>query len=121
MTVEVIVQNGMINLRSNGVGNEHLRHGLWEIFGKICRQESISAPKFGGMVEFEFKRFYKMQGATQQTTLGDLRIEHLSKALSIVSRVLIKHLNSRVTDCSPYKMTTTKDGLGIEEVTAKAM
>lgn len=71
-----------------------------------------------GIVKFEFKKHYKTQRANQQTTLSHLRIKRLSRALSIVSRALIEPLNSQVTDYNPDTMTITKDGLGIEEVTA---
>ena len=57
-----------------------------------------------------------MRRATQQTTVGHLRIERLRRALSIVSQEFIEPLISWVTDYGPDTMMTTKDGLGIEEV-----
>ncbi|MCY6488242.1 hypothetical protein, partial [Actinobacillus pleuropneumoniae] len=89
MTVEVTIHDGMLDLRPNGVGGRHLRCDLRARFGKICHQESINGPKLGGMVEFEFKRLYKTQRAAQQTTLGHLRIERLSRVLSIESRMTV--------------------------------
>ena len=35
--VEVIIHDGMLDLRLNGAGIRHLRRDLWERFGKICR------------------------------------------------------------------------------------
>jgi hypothetical protein len=97
----------------------HLRRDLWARFGKICRQESINEPELGGTVEFKFKKHYKIQRATQQTTLGHLRIERLSRALSVVSRALIEPLSSRVIDFCLDTMATTKDGMEITEMTTE--
>ena len=54
--VGVTIYDGMLNLRSNGVGDEHLRCDLWAIFWKICCQERINEPDLGGTVEFKFKK-----------------------------------------------------------------
>jgi len=45
---------------------------------KICRQSSIYKRILGGKVGFKFEFSYKLQMATQQKTLGILRIEVLS-------------------------------------------
>jgi len=119
VTVEVAIHDGRLDLRPNGAGGRNLRCNLWARFEKICCQESINEPKLGGTVEFKFKKRYKTQRVAQQTTLGHLRIERLSRVLSIVSRALIEPLNSRVIDYNPDTMTETKDGLGIEEVTIR--
>lgn len=101
VTVEVTIHNGMLDLRPNGAGGRHLRHDLWEIFGKIYHQGSINDPDLGGTVEFKFKRPYKLQRAAQQTTLGQLRIEQLyalhslSRALFDLYREFIERLNMR--------------------------
>ena len=79
MTVGVTVHDEMSSLRPNGVGSRHLRQQLWEIFWKICHQESIDGPKLGGMVEFEFKRRYKTTGVSHETTLVHLRLEWLNR------------------------------------------
>ena len=85
VTIGVTIHDGMLDLRPNGVESRHLGCNLWARFGKIFCQESINEPKLGGMVEFEFKKNYKIQRATQQTTLGHFRIERLSETLSVVS------------------------------------
>ena len=122
VTIGVTIHNGMSNLSPNGVGNEHLRRDLWEIFWKVFFQESIDGPKLGGMIEFEFKRCYKTQRDSQQTTLGHLRLEHLNRAQSVESWVIIELLSLRKTTYSVERMTTTKVGLGIEErITGKAV
>ena len=59
VTVGVTIHDEMSDLRPNGASGGHLRHELWENFGKICYQESISGPKLGGRVEFKFERRYK--------------------------------------------------------------
>ena len=81
VTIEVTIHDGMLDLRPNGTGDRHLRHNLWARCGKIRHQGRINEPDFGGTVEFKFKMFYKLQGDTQQTTLGHLQIEQLSRAL----------------------------------------
>jgi len=67
----------MLGLRPNGAGSRNLRQTLWARFGKICSQGRINGPRMWGIVEFEFKRHYKLQSVVQQTTLGHLRIELL--------------------------------------------
>jgi len=42
VTIRVIIHDVMLDLRPNVAGDRHLRHDLWERFGKICRQESIN-------------------------------------------------------------------------------
>jgi len=44
VTVEVIIDNGMLDLRPNGADNGHLRCNLWARFGKIYHQERINGP-----------------------------------------------------------------------------
>jgi len=83
VTIEVTIHDGMLDLRPNGTGSEHIRRNLWAIFGKIYYQESINGPELGGTIEFEFKRHYKTKRAMQQTIVGHLRIERLSRVLSI--------------------------------------
>ena len=63
MTVIVTIHNVMLGLRSNGAGDRHLRRILWVRFLEIYRQSSINGLNMGGMVEFEFKRPYKLQVA----------------------------------------------------------
>ena len=103
--VEVTIHDGMLD--------RHLRHDLWERSGKICRQGSINEPDFGGAIEFKFKRHYKLQRATQQTTLGHLRIELLSRALIVVSWALIEPLSSRVLDFWTDTMATIEEVMEI--------
>jgi len=80
VTIGVTIHDEMFDLRPNGADVGHLRRELWERFGKICCQESINGPKLGGVIEFKFKRCHKTHKASQQTTLGHLRIERLSRA-----------------------------------------
>jgi len=96
VTVEVNIHDWILNLRPNGVGSRHLRHDLWAIFWKISHQESINEPELGRMIKFKFKKCYKIQRAAQQKTLDHLQIERLSRALSVVSQVLINPLSLRV-------------------------
>lgn len=117
MIVEVTIHDGMCDLRPNVVGSGHLRQTLWARLEKIYCQEIINGLELGGMVKFEFKRCYKTQRVAQQTTFGHLRIEKLSRALSIESQAIIETLSSQVTEYDLYMMTATKDGLGIEKVT----
>jgi len=77
VTVTVIIHDGMLILRPNGVGDRHLRQTLWAIFLKIYRKSSINVPNMGELVKFKFKRCYKLQRDIQQTTLGNLRAELL--------------------------------------------
>ena len=72
VTVVVTIHDVMLELRPNGVGDRHLRRDLWAIFGEIYCQGSINGLDFRGMVEFKFKRNYKLQRVSQQTTLGHL-------------------------------------------------
>jgi len=75
----------MFDLRPNGEGDGHLKQKLWASFGKIYCQGSIDGPELGGTVEFEFKRCYKTPRASQQTTLGHLRLERLNRVHSVES------------------------------------
>ena len=84
VTVGITVHDGMSDLRQKGADDGHLRHKLRTRFGMICCQESINEPKLRGTVEFKFKKRYKIKRAAQQTTLGHLRIELLSRALIVV-------------------------------------
>lgn len=118
MTIGVTIHDGMFDLRLNGVDGGHWSHELGARFWKIYHQEGINDLKLGGTVEFEFEGCYKTQRASQWTTLGHLVIEHLSKALSIESQAKIETLSSWKTTYNLEMMTTTKDGLGIEEVIA---
>ncbi len=113
--VGVIVHDGMSDLRPNGAGGRHLRRELGARFGKICHQGSIDGLKWGGTVEFEFKRRYKTLRASQKTTLGHLSIVQLSRAQSVENQVIIEPLSLRETKYCVGMITTTKDGLGIEE------
>jgi len=90
VTIEVTIHDGMLDLTPNGAGDKQLRCELWARFGKIYHQGSINEPVLGGTFEFKFKKCYKVQRATQQTILGHLRIEQLSRALIVVSRELIE-------------------------------
>ena len=36
VTIEVTIHDGMLDLRTNGMGGRHLRRDLWARFGKIC-------------------------------------------------------------------------------------
>ena len=74
VTVKVIFHDLMVRLWPNGAGGRHIRRNLWIRFLKIYRQSSINGPNVGGLVEFEFKRRYKLQVAIQQKTLGNLKI-----------------------------------------------
>ena len=65
------------------------------------------------------KSAIKYKGLPQQTTLGPLRIERLSRALIVVSRALIKPLNLQVIDCCVDTMETAKDVMEIIEITAE--
>jgi len=72
MTFDVTIDDGMLNLRPNGVGDWNLRCNLWVRFGKIYCQGSINELELAGMVKIKFKKHYKTQRATQQRTLGHL-------------------------------------------------
>jgi len=119
VNVEVTIHYGILNLRPNGVGSRHLRCDLWVRFGKTYRQESINEPELEVMVEFEFRKCFKIQRATQQTTLGRLRIERLSRALSVVSQALIEPLSSQVLDFQTTMMETAQDVMEIIEMTSE--
>ena len=75
MAVVPIEKGGRNAITHWEITERHLRHTLWEIFGKICRQGSINGQDLAGTVEFKLKRRYKLQRATQQTTFVHLRIE----------------------------------------------
>ena len=94
MIVEVTTQDGMLDLKKNGVGNGHLRRDLWVRFGKICCQGSINDLDLGGTVKFKFKMRYKLQRASQQTTLGHFKIYLLTRALIVECRAMFKPLSS---------------------------
>lgn len=94
VTVGVTVHDEMSNLRLNGVGDVHLRHELWEIFGTIYRQERIDGPKLGGMVEFVFKSRYKAPWPSHETTLAHLRFEQLIREYSVERREIFEPLSS---------------------------
>lgn len=114
VTVEVTIHDGMLDLRPNGVGDRQLRHDLWARFGKICCEGNINELDLGGTVEFKFKKCYKIQMVSQQTTLGHLRIQRLSRVLIVVSRALIKPLSSQVLDFCTDIVETTEDVMIIE-------
>ena len=100
------------------VGN-HLRHDLWERFRKICRQRSINELDLGGMVKFKFKKCYKLQRDTQQTTLGHLQIELLNRALIVECQVLIEPLRSRLIYFCTDTMAKSKHVMEITEIIVK--
>jgi len=64
VTIWVTIHDVMLDLRLEGVSDKHLRCDLWEIFGKICCEESINELDLGRTVEFKFKKRYKLQRAT---------------------------------------------------------
>ena len=66
VTIGVTVHDGMSDLRKKRAGDGHLRHELRARFGTICHQERINGLELGGTVEFEFKKRYKIQRATQK-------------------------------------------------------
>jgi len=99
------------------VRDEHLRHKLRERFGIIYCQESLDGPKFGGMVEFEFKRCYKTPRASHETTLVHLRFEQLIRAHSVECRAIFDPLSLRNTTCNSKKMMATRIGFGFAEGT----
>lgn len=119
MTVEVTIHDGMLDLRPNGAGDGHLRHDLWARFGKIYHQSSFNEPDLGGTVEFKFKKCYKLQGAAQQTILGHLRIERLSRALFFLCQASIEPLSSRVIDFWTDTMETIEEVMEITELTVE--
>jgi len=125
VTVGVTIHDVMLELRPNGVGGRHLRHTLRARFGKICRQGSINEPVLGVTIEFKFKRCYKLQRDSQQTTLGHLRIELLctlhilSRALFDLCKALIEPLITRVTNFWTDKMTAFEEVMEIAEMTTK--
>lgn len=80
MTVGVTVHDMMSNLRQRGADGRQLRHELRARFGTICRQEGINDSKVGGMVEFKFKRCYKIPRASHEETLGGVIIEQLQSS-----------------------------------------
>lgn len=119
MTVEVTIHDGMLDLRPIGADGRHLRHDLWEIFRKICRQGSINKSDLGGTVEFKFEKHYKLQGAAKQTTLGNLRIELLSRPLFVLCRALIEHPSSQVIDFWTNTMAATEEVMEITKMTVE--
>ena len=78
VTIKVTVHEKTVEVRPNGVGDQHLRWNLWVRSFKICRQSEINEPISGGMVGFELKFPYKLQVVVQQETLGILSIQLLS-------------------------------------------
>ena len=80
VTVGVIVRDKRSNLRQKGAGEEKLRHELRARFQMICFQEGIDGSKVGGMVEFKFKRYYKIPRTSLEATLGCVRIEQLQSS-----------------------------------------
>lgn len=117
MTVEVIIHDGMLDLRPNGAGDRHLRRDLWARFRKICRQGSINEPDLGRTVEFKFKKCYKLQGAAHETTLGHSQIERLSRALFVLCQALIEPLSSRVIYFWTDTMAEAEEVMEITELT----
>jgi len=119
VTVGVTIHDVMLDLRPNGAGGRNLRHDLWVRFGKICHQGSINALDLGGMVEFKFKRHYKLQRATQKTKLGHLQIElldtphSLRRALFGLCRAFIEPLITRVIDIWSPTMATFEEVMEI--------
>jgi len=73
--VGITVHDKVSNLTQRGVDNGKLIHELRDRFGTICRQEGINDSEVGGMVEFKFKRCYKIPRASHEATLGCLRIQ----------------------------------------------
>ena len=127
MTVSVTIHDVMLGLRSNGVGGKHLRQTLWARFGKIYYQGRINGLDLGGTVKFKFKRCYKLQRATQQTTLGHLRIELLCILRfsnsdlfnSLNLKELFDHLPKPLRDFWNNSMTMPEEAIDIEVMTAK--
>ena len=82
---------------------------------------------WGGMVEFEFKRHYKLQRAAQQTTLGHLRIELLHAQTSmnpdpfdlLKSKVLFEHIPELLRDLWSSNMATPEEAVNINEMTTE--
>ena len=127
MTIGVTIHDVMLDLRPNGAGGRHLRCTLWEIYGKIFHQGSINELDLGGTIEFEFKRHYKFQWVTQQTTLGHLRIELLWTQRSmnpylfdvLKSKALFEHLPEPLRDLWNNSMTTPEEAMDISEMTTE--
>jgi len=79
------------------------------------------------MVEFKFKRRYKLQRAAQQTTLGHLRIELLRSQRSmnldpfdwLKSKALFEHLSMLLRDLWSSSMTTPEEAMDISEMTVE--
>ena len=113
VTIEVTIHDGMLDLRPNRAGDRHIRHNLWERFRKIYYQGSINELYLGGVVEFKFKKRYKLQRDAQRTTLGHLRIELLSRYLFVLCQALIEPLCSRVIDFWTETMETTEEVMEI--------
>lgn len=65
MSIGVTIHDVMLDFRPNRVGDRDLRFDLWVRFGKIYHQWSINELDLGGMVEFKFKRCYKLKRAAQ--------------------------------------------------------
>lgn len=76
VTVEVTIHDGMLNLRPNGAGNSNLRRDLAERFWKIYHQGRINEPDLGRTIKFKFTKHYKLQGDTQQATLGHYKLRY---------------------------------------------
>ena len=127
MTVIVTIHDVMLGLRPNEAGGRHLRQNLWAIFGKICCQGSINGPDLGGMIEFKFKRRYKLQRAAQQTTLGNFRIEllHAQRSMNLdpfdllKSKALFEHLAKPLRDLWSSTMTTLEEAMNIGKMTTE--
>jgi len=69
VTVGVTIHDGMLDLRPNGVGDEHLRFYLWARCGKIFRQESINGPKLGEQLNLNSKGAIKHKGLASKEHL----------------------------------------------------
>ena len=124
MTVIVTIHDVMLSLRQKGASDRNFMQALWARFGKIYHQGSINEPDLGGMVEIEFKRCYKLQRATQKTTLGHLRIELVCverfmnpDPFDILKlKALSEHLPEPLRHLWNRSMTTLEEAMDISEM-----